>query len=137
MSSVNGIQVGRTENSRLVPIDSGKLAAELEKRGISKADASKKLMRSKAYFSNILWQNGVTKTAAEQIETVLGIPPQAYLLEMEKMEKEPEPETNSDLETTELLAHLSGVEQQLSRIADALEILSEAVKDPKEGGCIK
>lgn len=33
MSDVNGIKVGRTKNTRLVPIDSAKLAAELDKRG--------------------------------------------------------------------------------------------------------
>lgn len=121
MSAVNGIKVGRTKNSRLVPIDSAKLAAELDKRGLSKVSASRKLMRSGAYFNNIMYQNGVTKTAIEQIETVLGIPPESYLL---KPEKEPEPESVSTPEATEPPISSVGVELQLSRIADALEILS-------------
>ena len=121
MSDVNGIQVGRTKNSRLVPIDSAKLAAELDKRGLSKVSASKKLMRSNAYFNNIMYQNGVTKTAIEQIESALGIPPEAYLI---KTEKEPEPESVSATEAAEPPASLCGVELQLSRIADALEILA-------------
>lgn len=121
MSNVSGIEVGRTKNSRLVPIDSAKLAAELDRRGLSKVSASKKLMRSNTYFSNILWQNGVTKTAIEQIETVLGIPPEVYLL---KPEKEPEPESVSAPEAIEPPAGLAGVEIQLSRIADAMEILA-------------
>lgn len=121
MSNVNGIKVGRTKNSRLVPIDSAKLAAELDKRGLSKANASRKLMRSGAYFNNIMYQNGVTKTAIEQIESVLGIPPEAYLL---KPDKEPEPESVSAPEAAEPPVSSGGVELQLSRIADALEILA-------------
>ena len=121
MSDVNGIKVGRTKNSRLVPIDSAKLNEELCKRGLSLVCASRKLMRSNTYFSNILWQNGVTKTAIKQIETVLGIPPEAYLL---KPEKEPEPESVSAPEAIEPPAGFGGVELQLSRIADALEILA-------------
>lgn len=121
MSNVNGIQVGRTKSSRLVPIDSAKLAAELDKRGLSKASASRKLMRSGAYFNNIMYQNGVTKIAIEQIESVLGIPPESYLL---KPEKEPEPESVSAPDAIEPPAILGGVELQLSRIADALEILA-------------
>lgn len=121
MSNVNGIEVGRTKNSRLVPIDSAKLAAELDKRGLSKVGASRKLMRCNTYFNNILIQNGVTKTAIEQIEAVLGIPPESYLL---KPDKEPEPESVSAPEAAEPPASFGGVELQLSRIADALEILS-------------
>ena len=121
MRNVNGIKVGRTKNSRLVPIDSAKLAAELDKRGLSKVSASRKLMRSGAYFNNIMYQNGVTKTAIEQIESALGIPPEAYLL---KPEKEPEPESVSAPEAIEPPARLGVVELQLSRIADALEILA-------------
>lgn len=121
MSNVNGIEVGRTKNSRLVPIDSAKLAAELDKRGLSKVGASRKLMRCNTYFNNILLQKGVTKTAIVQIETVLGIPPEAYLL---KPEKEPEPESVSAPEAAESPVSSGGVEHQLSRIADALDILS-------------
>lgn len=121
MSDVNGIQVGRTKSSRLVPIDPAKLAAELDKRGLSKVGASRKLMRCNTYFSNILLQKGVTKTAIEQIESVLGIPPEAYLV---KLEQEPEPESVSAPEAAEPPARLDGVELQLSRIADALEILA-------------
>lgn len=121
MSNTDGIRVGRTKNSRLVPIDSAKLNEELCKRGLSKTSASRKLMRSGAYFNNIMYQNGVTKTAIEQIETVLGIPPESYLL---KPEKEPEPESVSAPEAIEPPASLVGVEHQLSRIADALEILA-------------
>lgn len=121
MGIVNGIQVGRAESTRLVAIDSGKLSGELEKRGLSKADASRKLMRSKSYFNNILWQNGATKVAIEQIESVLGIPPETYLLETAE---DPETEINSAPDAPELPADRSGVERQLSRIADALEVLA-------------
>lgn len=121
MSNVNGIQVGKSKSSRLVPIDPAKLAAELDKRGLSKVGASRKLMRCNTYFSNILFKKGVTKTAIEQIESVLGIPPEAYLL---KPDKEPEPESVSVPEAAEPPARLDGVEYQLSRIADALEILA-------------
>lgn len=121
MSDVNGIQVGKSKSSRLVPIDSAKLDEELHKRGLSLVCASRKLMRSNTYFSNILWQNGVTKTAIKQIESVLGIPPEVYLL---KPEKEPEPESVSAPEAAEPPARFDGVEYQLSRIADALEILA-------------
>ena len=121
MSNVNGIQVGKSKNSRLVPIGPAKLAAELDKRGLSKAGASRKLMRCNTYFSNILFKKGVTKAAIVQIETVLGIPPETYLL---KPEKEPESESVSAPEAAEPPASLGGVELQLSRIADALEILA-------------
>ena len=121
MSDVNGIRVGRAKNFRLVPIDSAKLAAELDKRCLPKVSASRELMRSSSYFNNIMYQKGVTKTAIEQIESVLGIPPEAYLL---KPEKEPEPESVSAPEAAEPPAGFAGVEHQLSRIADALEILA-------------
>ena len=121
MSNVNGIQVGKSKSSRLVPIDSAKLAAELDKRGLSKVGASRKLMRCNTYVNNILLQNGVTKTAIEQIESALGIPAESYLL---KPEKEPEPESVSVPDAAEPPARLDGVEYQLSRIADALEILA-------------
>ena len=121
MSDVNGIQVGKSKSSRLVPIDSAKLAAELDKRGLSKVAASRKLMRCNTYFSNILLQKGVTKTAIEQIDSVLDIPPEAYLL---KPEQEPEPESVSAPEAAESPVSSGGVELQLSRIADALEILA-------------
>ena len=121
MSNVSGIKVGRTKSSRLVPIDSAKLAAELDKRGLSKVGASRKLMRCNTYVNNILLQNGVTKTAIEQIESVLGIPPESYLL---KPEKEPEPESVSAPEAAESPVSSGGAELQLSRIADALEILA-------------
>ena len=78
-------------------------------------------MRCNTYFNNILLQNGVTKTAIRQIEPVLGIPPESYLL---KPDKEPEPESVSVPEAAEPPAISVGVELQLSRIADALEILA-------------
>lgn len=121
MSDVNGIRVGRNENTRLVPIDSAKLHAELKKRGLSKIEASKKLMRSKSYFNNILWQNGATKTAVEQIESVLGIPPESYLL---KTDAEQKPESNPDQENVATPVDLERVEHQLARIADSLEVLA-------------
>lgn len=121
MSNVNETRVGKANSTRLVPIDPAKLAAELDKRGLSKVGTSRKLMRCNTYFSNIMFQKGVTKTAIKQIESILGIPPESYLL---KPEKEPEPESASTPEAAEPPVSSVGVELQLSRIADALEILA-------------
>lgn len=121
MSNVNGIQVGRSENSRLIPIDVDKLKQELDRRRLSKAEASRQLIRSKSYFNNIIYQRGVTKSASEQIERVLGIPPEAYLL---KPREEQKPESNPDQEKVVTPVDLERVEYQLARIADALEILA-------------
>lgn len=120
--TVNGVKVGRADGTRLIPIDSARLAAELRKRGLSKAEASSRLMRSKTFINNILYQNGVTKTTMKGIESVLGIPPETYLLRQEP-KAEPE-EKGTGLEDAPPTLRLAGVEDRLERIAVALERLT-------------
>lgn len=118
--TINGIRVGRAESTKLIPIDSDRLSTELKKRGISKTEASLRLMRSRSFFNNVLYQNGVTQITMERIESILGIPPEAYLLQQE-------PEAVAELAAPKegcISPSASGLEDKLERIAAALEALA-------------